>query len=150
MQNKRNVQKGQHGETIARQLLEAHGVKQVRRIETGWTVIRKGARIVSAFPKERVSADWRGVMPSISMLLRGKSVMAEAKEREDRLIYSDIEKYQHAELTEHQALGGLSFVIWVCPNVAAFLLPYPLLGFVPRSSITLESARASSVRTIPL
>ena len=151
--NRNNVAAGKMGEDVARQLLVMHGVQQVRRIETGWRVMRRLGRIINAVPLAKVSADWRGVMPHricdggfFGDRIVGQSVMAEAKQRDKQLRFSDLEKHQHKELTEHQELGGLSFIVWIWPGVGGWLLPYPLVGFAPRHSIDRAMADLRCVR----
>lgn len=117
---KRSQAKGRHGESFARWALECYGVRQVVRIETGWRVKRVGGRIVGATPMERVTADWRGVWPTT-----GCSVMAEAKERGDRLVWSDIKPHQHKALAEHDKLNALSLVVVVYEDRTVAILRYP-------------------------
>jgi len=142
---RRSQRKGQHGESIARLLLCAHGVRQVVRIETGWKVKRVAGRIVGAVPIARVCADWRGLMPG------GQSVMAEAKERKDILVHSDLEWHQHDALREHAEHGGASFVVVIYENHGAALLPYPIADLMPRRpGITPLRARTIAVRWMDL
>jgi hypothetical protein len=136
---KRSQAKGRHGESFARWALECYGVRQVVRIEVGWRVKRVGGRIVGATPMEKVTADWRGVWCGIhlspdgygvaaSQNIRyepGLSVMAEAKERADRLIWSDLKPHQHKALADHDTLGGLSFIVAIYEDRTVAILRYP-------------------------
>jgi hypothetical protein len=125
--------KGTHGESLARWALESFGVRQVCRIETGWRVKRAGKRIVGAVPMAKVTADWRGIWPLIGYeWRRGTSVMAEAKERSDRLVYSDLEPHQHAALAEHHSHGGLSLVVAIYEDRTVAIIQYPCAVFQPR------------------
>ena len=140
---RRSQLKGSHGETYARWALESYGVAQVCRIHTGWRIKRVGKRIVSAQPIEKVSADWRGVwnLPGYQWP-KGASVMAEAKERTDLLIYSDLEQHQHFALSEHAQLGGASFVVAIYQDRTVAILPYPCVILRPRAEgLTSEMAR---------
>lgn len=137
VRNKRSQQKGTHGESIARWALQQYGVMQVVRIETGWKVKRAGIRIVSAWPIEKVTADWRGVLRG------GQSVMAEAKERDDKLIWSDLQAHQHTALREHHDCGGMSLVVVIFHNervVGIIRYPHPMFlkggdGITPASAM---------------
>lgn len=130
----RNKAQGERTERLTKQALEANGVGMVERIETGFGIVRRGKRIVSAYPKARVSGDFRGV-------LNGRSVLCEAKHREGRLQYSALEQHQREALTAHAELGGLSLVAWDTGE-DLFLMQWPIEGFGPRKSMTAEIAAA--------
>jgi len=144
---RRSQRKGKHGEALARWALESYGVGQVCRIETGWRIKRVGARVVGASPMERVTADWRGVWPLYGYSWpKGTSVMAEAKERGERLVFSDLEPHQHKALAEHHRLGGLSLVVVVYEDRTVAILRYPCATLAPRlPGLTSAGARDSSV-----
>jgi hypothetical protein len=79
----------------------------------------------------------------------GRSVLVEVKRRgritdddtESKLLYSHIEKHQHAALTEHRQHGGDSYIGWIADEGIA-LIPYAnvALGTEPafrqRTSLT--------------
>lgn len=120
---KMSQRKGTHGESVARLALERFGIKQVVRIETGWRIKRIGGRVVGATPMAKVTADWRGLYDG------GRSVLAEAKERTDRIVWSDLEPHQHAALREHELCGGASFLVAIFSGVRrAYIIPYMLCG----------------------
>lgn len=124
----RSQRTGRIGEEHARVALRMFGVQQLVHIETGWRVQRQpGGRIVGAIPLAKVPGDWRGVLQG------GRSVMAEVKAREEPPIWSDLAKHQHEALAEHARLGGLSLLVWVQIDQAAFILPYPCPGFAFRA-----------------
>ena len=114
--------RGQQGERAAEFYLQRLGIKQLRKIETGYTVIfyksgRMKGRPQKAFPKAPVAGDFRGVLPG------GRSVLVEVKNRKlietaageevAKLPHNALERHQHASLAEHQELGGLSLIVWV-------------------------------------
>jgi hypothetical protein len=147
IRGKRSQRTGTHGESLARWALESYGVCQVCRIETGWRVKRQGKRIVGAVPMAKVTADWRGVwpLPGYEWPL-GASVMAEAKERSDRLVFSDLEPHQHKALAEHARLGGLSLVVAIFEDRTVAILRYPCAAMQPRvPGLTSAGARDASI-----
>lgn len=109
---------GDMGEHYARHMLTHLWVKQIERIHTPWRIHRNGGRIIGATPMGKVSADFRGIMDT------GRSVMAECKERKKALAYTDLEPHQHEALAVHGALGGLSLVIWICPDRFGMIAEY--------------------------
>lgn len=124
-----NRKAGNAGEAIAALELRRRGVEMVEPMPTGWGIIRKGNRIVSAYPLAPVSGDFRGVMP-----VSGRSVLVEVKTRDGSLPYSMLESHQHAALQRHHDLGGLSLVVWVHDGIVS-VMRYPIAGFRFRTSI---------------
>ena len=133
---RRNKRQGAAAEAHARDLLLFLGLAHVQVIETPWRVVRQGARIVSATPVRSVAGDIRAVIPG-----SGRSVLAEVKRREERLVYSDLEDHQVASLNNHAQPGGLSLLVWIAPGAGAWVMQWPIFGFVPRSSLTPEAAQ---------
>lgn len=137
-QQSKNRKRGNLGEMLVKRRLELLGVCMVEKIETGWTIIRgKGGRVVDAFPNEKVSGDFRGVMPD------GRSVLVEAKTIPNKLQHSNLEEHQREALQAHHELGGLSLVAWVHDperdGVAIFQWPHE--GFIKRTSMTLDKVQ---------
>lgn len=119
-----SVQRGAAGEAILAQRLRAAGYLMVERIQTGF--VRRGDRWL---PGERVAGDFRAIAPG------GISVLVESKMRDERLIWSDLERHQVAALDEHHRCGGISFLGWIhLPEVD--LLRWPVAGFGPGQAIT--------------
>jgi hypothetical protein len=139
---------GKHGEAVAERVLAVYKLKQIVRIETGWRIIRNGfGKIVDAVPIAKVPGDFRAIEDG------GRSVLVEVKERDDKLIWSDLDQHQHDALAEHARHGGLSLIVWVCPSDhAAFLLGYnpPFRLFKRGPPITADEARTISLMWINL
>jgi len=145
---RRNQNVGKHGENLANSTMNMHGIEQIEKIATP-VILRpyhNGRRIVPGVfhvkHGEEVAGDRRAVLPG------GTSVLAEVKTVEgDRLIYSKLKDHQHAGLALHSSFGGLSLVVWVS-DYGAFLMRYPIAGFVRRSSVTVERARELHETTV--
>jgi hypothetical protein len=89
---------------------------------------------------EKVSGDWRGILPG------GMSVLVEVKTVE-RLMYSEFADHQVDALNKHHAAGGLSLIGWVCGS-ENFVLRWPVPSFVPRTSLAIETARQLDVKGV--
>ncbi len=129
----RNAKDGSAAENIAkRMLIESGRFAMVERIETGMKVLYgKGGRITAAFPIERVSGDFRAIIPGV-----GRSVLVEVKFRKDsKLSFSDFKQHQHDALNEHNKLGGVSIVIFVC-QLGAVMRLWPISGLVKGKPMT--------------
>jgi hypothetical protein len=74
----------------------------------------------------------------------GASVMAEAKERTDRLIWSDLKPHQHAALAEHARLGGLSCIVAIYEDRTVAILRYPCLQ-LQKGHVGITSTEARSI-----
>lgn len=134
-QKSRNAKDGIAAEHIARKLLEDCGrFQMIERIETGVKVLRgKGGRITAAFPIERVSGDFRAILPGV-----GRSVLVEVKYRKDsKLSYSDFKPHQHDALNLHNECGGSSIVIFVCPK-GAVMHVWPIMGLTKGKPLNWE------------
>lgn len=130
---------GELGEDLTRKALASVGYTFIERVHTAWVVVRrvgpktKKSRIVSAFPAEKVSGDFRAVDPKT-----GRSVLCEAKfDGGDRVVYSDLEKHQVKALDDHFNAGGES-ILSVVINNRAWLLRWPIADFKPGTSIRLQ------------
>ena len=116
VRGKRNRRTGETAEAIARRELERMGIGMLERVHTPWGIKRLGKRIISAYPKEKVSGDFRGIE------LGGRSVLVEVKEREDGVLsLSDFAPHQREALSKHHLLGGLSMFVWVYNGVGKIL-----------------------------
>ena len=117
--NKRN---GDIAEGIAMDMLRQLGYKKIEKIETGFSVIRRGKQIVSAFPKAKVSGDIRAIGP------RGITIHCEVKYRPNATLkMSDFEKHQIAHLQEVYEAKAIAYVAWVISLFPAqlYLLEWP-------------------------
>lgn len=142
-QGKANQERGQQAEDIARLQLQLLGVARLEKIEVGWRVLWVDGRIVKAFPLEKVSGDFKGMLPG------GTAVHVEVKSRSrsrsrvstERLRYSDVKPHQVEALNEHVELGGLGLLCWVTAAGECLVLSWPIPGFRPRSSLSVDFAR---------
>lgn len=136
---------GAANETATRLVLMAAGVEMVERVHTPWRIVRdKRRRIIRAEPVEKVAGDFRGVTAS------GRSVLVEAKHRDENLAWSDLEPHQRRALSEHHAHGGLSLVAWG-RGARVYLLEWPVMlaaGFKPRRSLSPEWAEGATMRPL--
>jgi hypothetical protein len=133
-----NREQGERGEEIARMQLALLGVRRLERIEVGWKVLRgEDGRIVDAFPMEKVSGDFKGILPG------GTAVHVEVKSRgrRDKLRYSDLKTHQVTALDEHVSFDGLGLVCWVTVAGECLVMRWPIPGFQVRTSLTVEQAR---------
>lgn len=123
---RRNRAAGEAVEDYAADLLRRLGLAMIERVHTPWKVVRgKGGAIKHAFPVEKVSGDFRAVLPST-----GQSVLVEVKSRAQQLCWSDFRPHQREALTDHDAAGGLSLVVWheqQSGTVHVFAWPCPRL-----------------------
>lgn len=135
---RRNQKLGEQGEAIARTMLAAAGVQDVERIHTGWKVTweaKGGKRVVkSAFPLEKVSGDFIGIMGGLKVLVECKAT------EEDRVIHSKLEKHQVENLDRTVAHGGVGF-LFVMIKGDPFLLRWPVEGFTTGTSIVLAKGK---------
>jgi len=140
LRGKRSKFKGDTGEMIARRAMIDMGLEFIHRINTPWKITRdRTGRVTHAKAGNKVAGDWRAVAP-----WNGQSVLAEVKYRDNpTLPYSTLEDHQHRSLTEHQAVGGLSLLIWI-HHEDPFVLIWPVDGFVPKKSIVLDYARRAN------
>jgi len=138
VQGRRNKRKGDTVERQAIAMLRSVGVCLVEKIETGWTVRRSGARIISAFPKKKSSVDFVGIID-------GRMVRAECKWRANgKLGYAEIETHQRKVLSDNEKHGGLSLIIFACP-AGMWVLPYRIDGWKKGSPLTAEIAASLAI-----
>lgn len=128
---------GADGEDVAENALRAYGVRMVEQIATPYVITdRKRGGWVKMIRKAKVSGDRRGVMGDGS----GRRVLAEVKSTTgDRIAWSRLEDHQVRALDENNRLGAVSLLIVVFSG-QAFVLRWPVDGFLPRTSITRDTA----------
>ncbi len=132
-------QLGAEGEGIAEKALAAYGVRMVEQITTPYAITgRREDGWVRIKRKAKVSGDRRGVMGDGT----GRRVLAEVKATEgDRILWSRLEDHQVRALDENNRLGAVSLLVVVFGR-QAFVLRWPVDGFLPRTSITVDDAIA--------
>jgi len=118
---KTNRVHGKQAEEIAMSALRAMGFKCVEKIETGFTVVRSGKKIVGAFPLKKVSGDIRAIGN------KGQSIHCECKFREGKLKWSDMETHQLEAMKDVTRAGGAAFLVWVASFTPerVYLLQWP-------------------------
>lgn len=128
---------GADGEDIAENALRAYGVRMVEQIATPYAVTgRKKGGWIRLVHKAKVSGDRRGVMGDGS----GRRVLAEVKSTAgDRITWSRLDDHQVQALDENHRLNAVSLLVVVFSG-QAFVLRWPVEGFLPRTSITLDMA----------
>ena len=118
------VKSGARGEKVAELALYQAGFRAIERVENAWSVIRRGGKVVSAFPKAKVSADFWAVVPG-----SGRAVRVEVKSTKVKtLSLSGFRDHQLYELERFNQLGGLSLLAWVSGG-ECILYEWPILGF---------------------
>jgi recombination protein U len=87
---------------------KSRGIALVQKISTPWQVIRKGKKIVSAFPVGKSTLDFRGTVKSgISISFDCKEVATETR----GLPLKNIEEHQIEYIREALAIGEVSFIL---------------------------------------
>ncbi|NTV01917.1 MAG: hypothetical protein HGB04_03915 [Chlorobiaceae bacterium] len=137
IRNKLNQREGTEAQDIVERFMREQGFQRVERIETGFSVVRRGTQIVGAYPKRAVSGDIKAIGP------KGKAVHVEVKHRQDVLRWSHFETHQITALDEVTEAGGWAFVAWVTSIYPArlFWLLWPIPGFRKGKGLTTETAR---------
>lgn len=146
---------GEAAELVIAGRMKALGIRDVENIATPWTVVRRGSQIVNAYPKGKVSADWRGVfplaVPGFSREL-GLSIKLECKKRDQidkdgrqrSLRASDFEPHQPYALDQHDEDGGISLVGWV-GNGGIAVVPWRECGIKKGHGLRWEDAQAMAL-----
>ncbi len=96
------------------------GIALIQKISTPWKVIRSGRKIVSAFPEEKSTLDFRGTIKG------GIPISFDCKESEDSrgLPLKHIQPHQIEYMREALAIGEKSFLLClVKPLGKRFLIP---------------------------
>ncbi|MCT4593154.1 MAG: Holliday junction resolvase RecU [Anaeromicrobium sp.] len=83
------------------------GIALIQKISTPWNVVRQGKKIVSAFPEEKSTLDFRGTVKG------GMSVSFDCKEtvNENGLPLRNIEPHQIEYMRMAIAMGETSFIL---------------------------------------
>ncbi len=110
MPNTNYANRGKSLETIieyANEQYKAKGVALVQKVATPWTVIRRGKQIVSAFPAEKSTVDFIGVVSG------GNPVAFDAKQCKSTTSFplSNVEQHQLNFLRLWEFNGGTSFLL---------------------------------------
>jgi len=139
---RRAQRKGKIGELAAERALRTMGIEYLRPVgkNVHLTPVNAKKGIYRVRFISRLPGDYRGVVGN------GRSVLVEVKHITDRntLRWSDLRPGQAASLTEHAKAGGLSLLVWVHDDI--YVLEWPIDGFKPRKSISLEMARRTQMR----
>lgn len=78
----------------------------IQKVATPWKVIRRGSKIISAFPEEKSTVDYIGVF-------NGRAIAFDAKSTREttRFDLANVEKHQIEFLTKWQQNGGIAFIL---------------------------------------
>lgn len=141
--------RGKLSEAAARELLGWMGGRMIQKIATPVRLrppksVRARKEFFSRVIYDtKVKGDIWGIEPET-----GRSILAESKERTaDRLMFSDLQKHQVEALDEHSDCNGLTYLIWLHPS-DVYVMRWPIQGFVPGTSLSVEQARAIKVDRI--
>ncbi len=133
---------GKHGQQVAASALRRIGVEMVEQIGTPVLLTPTGRDAFRVVYGERVSGDHRGILPN------GRSVLAETKTILDRnLRYSDLREHQPDRLSQHNAFGGLSLLVWV-HNSGTYIMQWPVDGFGHGTSISVDQATQLALKSV--
>ncbi|WFD11998.1 Holliday junction resolvase RecU [Tepidibacter hydrothermalis] len=101
------------------------GVALIQKISTPWQVIRKGKKIVSAFPVGKSTLDFRGtVKGGISISFDCKEVATETR----GLPLRNIEEHQIEYIRDALAIGETSFILCYMKMFdKRYLIPGPIV-----------------------
>ena len=147
---------GAGGERLASSRLYGIGVDMVEKIGTPVKLMALSPRVMASLRRmrvhgniysvvfgERVSGDHRGIIAGT-----GQSVLAESKTILDRnLRWSDLRPHQPDRLDQHRTYGGISLLVWITSN-GVYVMEWPIPGFGPGKSITLEQAQEIEINDI--
>jgi recombination protein U len=82
---------------------EANGIANIKKVSTPWTVIRKGPRIVNAFPSGPSTVDFMGDV-------KGRSICFEAKKTENKTSFP-LSNFEDHQIEFMRNWKGIKFVI---------------------------------------
>lgn len=102
------------------EIYKSRGICNIQKISTPWIVIRRGKEIVSAFPEEKSTLDFRGTVRG------GISVSFDTKECEDErgLPLKYIADHQIDYIRSAIPLGEVSFVLCeIKPRMMHYIIP---------------------------
>jgi recombination protein U len=108
LRNMANLGKGFEVEIkLANQAYFQRGIALIQKISTPWVVIRKGKKIVSAFPNGKSTLDFRGTVKG------GISISFDCKESEDErgLPLKHIQPHQIEYMRSALNMGEESFIL---------------------------------------
>ncbi len=134
-----NKRAGEEAQELVESFMRQVGYRCVERIETGFSVIRRGKQIVGAFPKRSVSGDVKAIGH------KGRAVHVEIKHRPTgNLTWASFAPHQIEALDGVTGAEGEAFVAWVVsiypPRL--FWLQWPIPGFRKGKGLTREMAAA--------
>lgn len=123
---------GEAGEAICRAIMARHGIQRIERIHTGWKVlwgVENGKRVPKeAFPIEKVSGDFIGMMNGLKVLVECKATDG------DRIEFSRLASHQVMALDDTVRLQGLAMLFVLIGGLPS-LLKWPIPGFKPGTSL---------------
>lgn len=105
---------------LQNELYHKRGYCNIQKISTPWKVIRRGKDIVSAFPEEKSTLDFRGTVYG------GISMSFDTKESEDErgLPLKYIAQHQIDYIRQALPLGEVSFILCeIKPRSAYYVIP---------------------------
>jgi len=145
--NMSNKRRGNKGEEIARIKLAEIGVCMPEEIPTPFSVvsISSGGK-VRGFFKKKATGDIMGHRTD-GVAIRAEVKTSSVDENLTWGIMTKHGKHQIDYLNKH-AIHALSFVVWVRHDNEALVMQWPIPGFGPRKSITLERARELNLTDI--
>jgi recombination protein U len=82
---------------------EAKGVANIKKVSTPWTVIRKGPRIVNAFPSGQSTVDFMGEV-------NGRSICFESKKTDNKTSFP-LSNFEEHQIEFMRNWKGIKFVI---------------------------------------
>lgn len=133
--------KGECGEEFFKPILTRMGLRMAKKIHTPYKLLYFGKLLKSAFPLEKVEGDIRGILDG------GRSVLAECKFYDEKLLFSCLKAHQFRALGEHYVHGGLSLLCWRWNNGHS-IMRWPVPGFLPGTSLSTVRALELHVATL--
>lgn len=91
---------------LSNKMYATKGWATIQKVQTPWSVVRNGKKIISAFPEEKSSVDYIGVF-------NGRAIAFDAKSTVERTRFplSNIEDNEFYFLTNWRNNGGISFIL---------------------------------------
>lgn len=92
------------------------GVAQIQKVSTPWQVVRHGAKIVSAFPKEKSTVDFIGSVGGLAVCFEAKETTGKEGRPETSFPLTIrkkemITRHQFLFLQRWERTGGIAFVL---------------------------------------
>lgn len=91
---------------ITNQQYYLKGKATIQKVATPWKVIRRGKKIISAFPETKSTVDYIGVYNSRAVAFDAKSTRVNT-----RFDLSLIDRHQYEFLKRWQQNGGIAFIL---------------------------------------